>query len=331
MKILHIGKQGNMERFTQMPERVRAMEQADIPMNLEASVYLEQAGDADVIVADAMARIPAELIDGMPNLKLICSEGVAYNSIDCEAASRRGIYVTNNQGMNADAVAEQTLLLMVGMLRQVTEGDRAVREGRQITMKEGFMATGDLRELSDLKLGLIGMGDIARSVVRLLRAYRVETIYYYKRHRLAPNEEQELGITYLPQEELLAHSDMVSLHLPVTPETREMADDAFFARMKQGAYFVNTSRGELVDSAALVRAIESGRVAMAGLDTLDHEPVQADHFLVTRSAEIEKHLLFSPHIGGITASSFRRGYEMVWENVLLVADGQQPKRVVNRV
>lgn len=331
MKILHIGKKGNMERFTEMPERVRAMEQADIPMNLEPQVYLEQAGDADVIIADAIGRVSAELIDGMPNLKLICSEGVAYNSIDCEAAARRGVYVTNNQGMNADAVAEQTLLLMVGLLRNVAEGDRAVREGRQITMKEGFMTSGNLRELSDLSIGLIGMGDIARSVVRLLKAYRVEHIYYSKRHRLTPEEEQALGVTFLPQDELLARSDMVSLHLPVTPETREMANDAFFAKTRQGSYFVNTSRGELVDSEALVRAIESGRIAMAGLDTLDHEPVQADHYLVTRSAEVEKHLLFSPHIGGITASSFRRGYDMIWENVLLVANGQRPKRVVNRI
>ncbi|MCC8356815.1 MAG: hypothetical protein LJU34_03035, partial [Oscillospiraceae bacterium] len=133
----------------------------------------------------------------------------------------------------------------------------------------------------------------------------------------------------LPMEELLGRSDIVSLHLPVNEHTTGMADRAFFASMREGACFVNTSRGELVNDAALIEALQSGRLHMAGLDTLDHEPVQTDHPLLQVSEELAGRILFSPHIGGITAASFRRSYAMIWEDVQAVAEGRVPMRVVN--
>ena len=109
-----------------------------------------------------------------------------------------------------------------------------------------------------------------------------------------------------------------------------MCDSAFFAKMRPGSYFVNTSRGELVDDAALIQALQSGRIAMAGLDTLDHEPVRADHPLLCQPREVAERILFSPHIGGITASSFRRGYAMIWDNIDRLSKGEALLRVVNR-
>lgn len=331
MKILHIGKNGNMERFTKMPDFVKEMELVDIPMNLPVEEYLDKAKDADIIIADAMAPVKAELINAMPNLKMICSEGVAINSFDIEAAKKRGIYVTNNAGMNADAVAEQTLLLMVGLLKNVAVNDAKVREGLQIETKEAYMANMNLYEMSDFSVGLIGMGNIAKSTVRLLKAYNVKEIYYYKRNKLSDEEEEKLGIVYKPLDELLAASDFVSMHTPVTPQTLNMANDDFFNKMKDGSYFVNTARGEVVDSRALVRALESGKIKMAGLDTVDNEPARRDHYLLNLDEEISKRILFAPHIGGITVSSFRRGYEMIWENVLLLCEGKHPNRVVNNL
>jgi phosphoglycerate dehydrogenase-like enzyme len=331
MKILHIGKRGNLQRFTQKSSILRTMTLVDVPMNEPVSAYLKDGADADFIIADAMAPVTGELIRSMPNLKLIHSEGVAYNSFDLEAADACGVYVCNSKGMNAVAVAEQAVLLMVGMLRNVAQGDAAVRAGHQIEMKEGYMVRSDLRELSEFSIGLIGYGDIARETARLVRAYGVSTIYYNKRHRLSPEEEKAQGVIYKPVDELLKASGIVSLHLPVNAETTHFADRRFFDLMQPGSYLVNTARGELVDDQALIDALASGKLAMAGLDTLDGEPVQKDHPLLNQPEAIEKKLLLSPHVGGITAQSFVRSYAMAGEDILTLLEGKRPKRVVNHV
>lgn len=329
MKVLHIGKQGNLQRFAVADGFLRSLELTDLKPGLPVKEYLDQAGDADFIVVDAISSVPGELIKQMPNLKVIHSEGVAFNAIDLKTADECGVYVCNAKGMNAMAVAEQAVLLMVGMLRNVIVNDAAVRNGHQIETKEGYMQNGNLYELADCSVGLIGFGDIAQKTACLLKAYGVKEIYYYKRHRLDPEQEQQFGVQYRELDDLLASSRIVSLHLPVTDATMYMADHDFFAKMQPGSYLVNTARGELVDDAALIEALKSGRLAMAGLDTLDHEPVQSDHPLLNLPFEIAQRLLFSPHIGGITAASFYRGYAMIDEDLRLIAQGRKPKRVVN--
>ena len=252
----------------------------DLKSDLPVEEYLRQAGDADFIIVDAITTISDELIRQMPNLLVIHSEGVAFNAIDLKAADECGVYVCNAKGMNAMAVAEQAVLLMVGMLRNVVVNDAAVRNGHQIETKEGYMQNGNLYELADCSVGLIGFGDIAQKTARLLKAYGVKEIYYYKRHRLDLEQEQQFGVQYRELDDLLASSRIVSLHLPVTDATMHMADHDFFAKMQPGSYLVNTARGELVDDAALIEALKSERLAMAGLDTLDHEPVLKNHPLL---------------------------------------------------
>ena len=312
MKVLHIGKKGNMERFSAPDSFLYKLETVDMYMS-SVDDYLSAAGDADFIVADAIAEVPAALIERMPNLKLIHSEGVAYNSIDTGAAARRGIYVCNSQGMNASAVAEQTVLLMLGMLRDVRGGDQAVREGHQIDSKEKHMLTADLKELADCAVGLVGFGNIAQETARLLRAFGVKEIYYNKRIPLSEKEAAQYGVKRLTLPDLLAVSDIVSLHMPLNAATEKIADASFFAAMKDGSYFVNTARGGLVDDQALGEALASGKLAMAGLDTINDEPVQPDHPLLQLPENVRDKILFSPHIGGITASSFRRSYAMIWK------------------
>ena len=329
MKILHIGKQGNLQRFAAADGFLNSLDLVDLKPDLPVEEYLSQAGNADFIVADAIAAVPGALIRQMPNLLAIHSEGVAFNAIDLKAADECGVYVCNAQGMNAIAVAEQTILLMVGMLRNIVVNDAAVRAGHQIEAKENYMQNGSLHELADCSVGLIGFGNIARQTARLLKAYQVKNIYYYKRHRLDPAQEQQYGVQYRKLDDLLAQSQIVSLHLPVTKATRHLADQTFFAKMQPGSYLVNTARGELVNDEALIEALKSGHLAMAGLDTLDHEPVLKNHPLLNQPRSIASRLLFSPHIGGITAASFYRGYAMIDEDLWLVAQGQEPNRVVN--
>ena len=329
MKVLHIGKRGNMERYSAPGSALERLETADMPMGLPAEDYLAVAADAEFLVADAIAAVPAALIDRMPNLRLIHSEGVAYNAIDLAAARRRHIYVCNSQGMNAAAVAEQTLLLMLGMLRDVAGNDHAVRQGRQIQVKEGYMQRGDLREIADCTVGLVGYGDIARKTAALLRAHGAARILCCKRTPLTPEQEAAEGVSCLPLETLLSESDIVSLHVPMNGENRGLANDAFFSQMREGSFFVNTARGELVDDGALIRALESGRLRMAALDTVDGEPVGPDHPLLRLPPQLAGRILFSPHIGGITAASFRRSYAMIWEDVQAVMEGRRPERVVD--
>ena len=329
MKLLHIGKEKNLERYAAPDSFLYELERVTFPIGLPVEQYVTAAGDADFIIADAIGEVSGELIEAMPRLRLIHSEGVAYNKIDIEAARRKHVYVCNSRGMNASAVAEQTILLMLGMLRDVVGGDRAVREGRQISVKEGYMQRGDLRELPDCSVGLVGFGDIGRETANLLRAFGVKSILCTKRTPLSPAEEEAFGVRFCGIDQLLAESDIVSLHLPVNADTAGMAGSAFFSAMKNGALFVNTSRGELVDDAALIDAIASGKIAMAAIDTLDNEPVRPDHPLINVPGSVADRLLFSPHIGGITASSFRRSYAMIAEDIRDAAEGRVPKRVVN--
>ncbi|MBR6951952.1 MAG: hydroxyacid dehydrogenase [Oscillospiraceae bacterium] len=329
MKLLHIGKANNLEKYAAPDSFLFQLERVSCPIGRTTDEYLAAAGDADFIIADAIGGVSGELIEAMPRLRLIHSEGVAYNRIDIEAARAKHVWVCNSRGMNASAVAEQTILLMLGLLRDVAGGDRAVRQGRQIDVKEGWMQRGDLRELPDCSVGLIGFGDIGRATARLLRAFGVKNILCAKRTPLSPEEEEAFGVRCCGLAQLLSESDIVSLHLPVTADTAGMADSAFFSAMKDGAFFVNTSRGELVDDRALIEAIASGKVAMAGLDTLDDEPVRPDHPLLNVPDAVAERLLFSPHIGGITAASFRRSYAMIAQDIRDAAEGRVPDRVVN--
>jgi len=331
MKVLHIGKRGNMERFSAKDSLLYKTNRVDVNNGTPIDMILELGGDADFLIVDAITPVSSELITAMPNLKLIHSEGVAYNAIDLQAAAEKGIFVCNCKGMNAFAVAEQTLLLMVGMLRNVVNNDQAVREGSQIAAKGSYMAAGNLRELADCTIGLIGFGDIARATAGLLRAYGVVDILVYKPTPLSAEEEALCGVKWCELEQLLAESDIVSLHLPVNTNTKGLVNKAFLRSMKNGAMLVNTARGELVDDTALIDALSSGKLLMAGLDTLSNEPVQASHLLLNTSADVAEKLLFSPHIGGITASSFRRGYAMIWDDIQSVMDGNKPQRIVNNI
>lgn len=328
MKILHIGKSGNVERFTANSQWKERTELIEMPAGINYEEYLSQAKHAEVIIADAMAKIPEELIFGMPDLKMIHSEGVGFNFIDTKAAAQNKVYVCNCKGMNAMAVAEQTILLMLSMLRDVRLSDEAVRTGHQIEKKDEYMQKGNLMELSDCVVGLVGFGDISRCVAHLLKAFGTKT-YYYNRTRVDRSIEEEYQVSYLELTELLQKSNMCSIHLPASEETHHIVNDLFLDKLPQGSYLVNTSRGELIDGMAMVRALKSGRLKMAALDTIEGEPVQLNNFLLNQEKDIMERLIFSPHIGGITSSSFKRGYSMIWSNINKIAAGERPDRIVN--
>ena len=283
--------------------------------------------NAEVLLVDAIATVNGDLIERLPQLKLINSEGVGFDKIDLARARERGVFVCNNQGMNAGAVAEQTILLMLGLLRGVIEGDAAVRDGRQIDVKMRGMREG-ITDLADCTVGLVGLGAIGQATAARLKAFGCR-VFYTGRSRKDAALEATLGVEYLPLEEMLGQCDFVSLHCAVTPETTGLVNAEFLAQMRPGAFLINTARGEVVDNAALVDALVHGTLGGAGLDTVFPEPVQLDNPLVNLPPDAARKVLFSPHVGGITTGSMRRGQAHMWENVSRIERGERPDCVVN--
>lgn len=327
MRLLVIGDKARFDKFLPSMDIVNRVETIVIERGTPESEIAARIDDADFIVADAISPVGATLMDAFPSLKLVHSEGVAYNAIDVAAARERGITVCNSAGMNAAAVAEQSILLMLACLRHVVEGDAAVRSGHQIQMKERLMVEG-IRDLGDCTVGLVGLGAIAVETAKRLRAFGCD-VAYWNRTRRSPEREAELGVRYLPLDELASTCDIVSIHVPVTPETENMVDAAFLERMKSNSVLVNTARGEIVDQVALAEALEAGAIGAAGLDTLSPEPVPADHPLALLEGDAANRLVLSPHIGGVTEGSFRRAWTTVWTNIEHVANGEQPVNIVS--
>lgn len=284
---------------------------------------LTQAPDAEILLVNPTIGVSSRLIEGLLRLRLIQTEGVGFEGVDLEAAKNRNIYVCNCRGVNARAVAEHTVMLMLCCLRDVINGYQDVMEGRQNEKKVFYMKTGALRELGDCTVGFIGYGAIGREAARLTRAFGAKTLYY------KPNPADQEYAEYCELDELLRKSDIVSLNLPLTRETENMADAAFFSRMKKGAYLINTARGGLVNSRDLISAIACGQLAGAGLDVLDKEPVRRDHVLVTAPEEVRRKIIFTPHIGGVSASAFTRTYDVIMENIRRTRNGERPMNVVN--
>lgn len=329
MKILIIGNRERYEKFGPGKKFPDGYEIVCCPVGSEDEDLLRSAGDADVVLADAIASVSGYVIERMPNLKMIHSEGVAYNKIDVSAAEKRNIYVCNNKGGNAGAVAEQAVLLMLGLLRTVVSGHNAVMEGRQIERKESLMVSG-ITDLADCKVGILGLGDIGRETAKRLHAFGC-TCFYYTKNRKSQDVEEACGAVYRPLENLLEECDIISLHMAVREETIGFMDREKIAGMKDGAYLVNTGRGELVDNRALCEALREGKLAGAGLDTVFPEPVREDNPLVEFAKAHPGKILFSPHIGGVTTGSFQRMHRHIWENVRRIEMGQQPDCIVNKV
>ena len=290
---------------------------------------LKSAGDADFIFADVIKAVSARLIESMSNLKLIHSEGVGYNRIDTEAAKRANVYVCNNPGVNSGAVAEQAILLMLALLRDLLDGDNKVRIGRQINAKEEKILNG-IKELHDCHVGLVGFGAIAKETAKRLSAFGCR-MSYFSRTKKSEAEEKEFGVSYLTIDELLGTCDIVSLHAPVTPETMNMVDTAFLAKMKPEALLINTARGELVDQEALKQALIDNKIGGAGLDTLTPEPVTLENPLLNLPEPAAGRVVFSPHIGGTTEGAFRKMHQGVWGNIKRVINGEKPLNIVKEL
>lgn len=250
-----------------------------------------------------------------PRLKAVAKFGVGTDNIDVESARRYGVKVLNAPGINANAVAELTVGLMLDMLRGVTEQHNLVAAGTWPRFMGG--------ELAGKTVGLMGFGAVAKAVARMLRGFETHTIAcdLYPDRRAA----EELGVELVASEEVVGRSDILSIHVPCTPETTHLFDDALFARMKRGAYLVNAARGAIVDTAALLRALDSGQLEKAALDAFETEPLSPDDPLI-RSGRV----LCTPHTGAETRETYEKVSLCVAQGIIDVLAGREPRYWVNR-
>lgn len=254
------------------------------------------------------------VISAAPNLKLIQKIGVGVNTIDLEAAAARGIAVCNLPGTNAPAVAEMTLLLMLATLRRLPQLDSALRRGVWSCPPD---TQDQLGELSGRTVGLVGYGSVPRALAPILTAMGCRLLY------TAQNRKTDVSAEYRPFADLLAEADIVSLHLPLTPETNGLINHAALQRMRRGSILINTARGGLIDSAALHAALASGHLAAAGLDVFAEEPPRRNDPLLTLP-----NVVVTPHVAWLTDATFERSLAIAAENVVRLRTGQP---LLNRV
>lgn len=250
-------------------------------------------------------------------LKLVHKLGAGVNTIDIAAATRLGIAVANMPGANAPSVAEGTVLLMLAALRRLPALDRATRGGTGWPTDPTLGET--VRDIGSCVVGLVGYGNVARRVETMVTAMGARVRHTNSRGPAGnPN--------WRPLAELLAESDIVSLHVPLTEDTRGLLDDAALARMKPGSILVNTARGAIIDEAALVRALRDGRPAAAGLDVFATEPVDPRNPLLAMD-----NVVVSPHVTWYTADTMARYLTMAVDNCARLLEHRHPVHVVNEV
>jgi glyoxylate reductase len=273
------------------------------------------------LLPTSIDRVDDALMAHAPGLRVIANVGVGYNHIDVAAATRRGIWVTNTPGVLADSVADLAMALMLGVLRRVGEASEHVRHGHWTENRQDTFWGVDPRGLA---LGLLGFGAIGQGVARRATPFGMRIIYH-ARNRLDPAHEQALGATYVSFDELVEQSDVLSLHVPLTEETRGRIGRAELQRMKSGSFLVNTARGPIVDEAAMIEALESGRLAGAGLDVTTTEPD------VPVALREHPRALVLPHIASATRGTRGGMMRMALENASAVLEGRVPLNAVNQV
>ena len=270
---------------------------------------LERVQGYTVVVTKEIP-VPGDIIRQFPDsVKLICEAGTGYNNLDLEAAREKGIRVCNVPNYSTQRVAQTVLLLMLDLASSMTRQHRMLARGDHSNFTDRLSV--DHIELNGKTLGVVGIGNIGREVIRVAQALDMKILA--TAHHQRPDED---GIHYVPLKELLSESDFISLHCPLTDETRHMIDEEAISLMKPGAYIINTARGALIDEKALIRALEEGRIAGAGLDVQETEPPAEDSPLYRLD-----NVVLTPHMGWRGLETRRRLVDKVRQDIEAFCSG----------
>ena len=291
----------------------------ELPPSYEA--LLERSRDAEGLLTMLHDRIDANLMEKSPNLKVISNYAVGYDNIDIPEATKRGIYIGHTPGVLTETTADFLWAIMMAAARRVVKADNYTREGKWKSWGPMVLLGQDLHHAT---IGIIGLGRIGTEMAKRARGFDMNVLYY-SRTRKSPEEEERLGLEYVDKmSELLARSDYISLHVPLTEETRQLIGAREFSMMKPTAVFVNGSRGAVVDQRALYEALKNGTICSAAIDVTEVEPIPLDDPLLTLD-----NLVIAPHIGSASFPTRSTMAIMAADNLLAGLRGEVPPHCVN--
>jgi len=278
----------------------------------------QQVSGSDAVISYLTDRIDQDIIDRGTKLKIIANYGAGFNNIDVTYASERGIWVTNTPNVLHETTADLTWAMILGAARRIIPADRYTRESKFQGWGAQLFLGGDVYEKT---LGIIGLGEIGRSVARRALGFSMRTLYH-QRNRLPKEEEKKLNVECATFENILRESDFLTLHVPLTEETEYMIGNDEIALMKKTAYLIHTARGKVIDDYALVAALREGRLAGAALDVYEEEPE------LTEGMRELDNLMILPHIGSASFETRDKMALLVADNILDALEGKTPRSLV---
>lgn len=282
------------------------------------AVLMKEIAEADGVIAQPADRMDAAMLDAAPRLRAISNYAAGYDNIDLGAATERGVFVTNTPGVLTETVADFTLALTLAAARRIVDAEQYLKAGRgRLGGMEALLG----RDLQGATLGIIGLGQIGRAVARRARGFGMRLLYANPSRK--SEAERELGLAYAPLEQLLSDSDVISLHCPLNDETYHLLDRDALELLKPEAILVNTARGQLIDTRALVDLLRRKPI-IGALDATDPNPLPDDHPLL-----MLPNALVTPHVGGATVRARTRMAVVAVENLLAALAGERPQYLVN--
>ncbi len=317
MKVLITGR---------LPEEIIAFikKEHEIEVNeedrpIDRQRLLDSIGDKQGLLCMITDQIDKELLGRASHLRMVSNCAVGYNNIDVKAATEREILVSNTPGVLTGATADITFALILSIARRVVEGDSMTRQGKfRFWAPLHFLG----QEVTGKKLGIIGLGRIGRAVARRAKGFDMK-ILYYDRNRLEASEEKALEAQYVDLKTLLSEADFVSLHVSLNDQTHHLIGQKELECMKPSAYLINTSRGPVVDEAALLEALRKRKIAGAGLDVYENEPI-----LTPGLTDLDNVILL-PHLGSATMETRTRMAQLAAVNLIAGLKGETPPNCIN--
>jgi glyoxylate reductase len=301
-----------------MLERVGTVVTSPTERELPVPELARRVADCDAIIPMGAHPIPETILAAAPRLRIVAVAAVGYNIVDVEAATRRGILVTNTPGVLTETTADMAWALMLGVARRVPESDRFIRGGKWTGVYWSQLVGTDVHGTT---LGIIGLGRIGQAIARRGQGFGMRVLYHNRKRDL--EAERNFGVEYRTKADLLREADFIVLSVPLSPETRHLIGAAELALMKPTAFLVNVARGPVVDETALVEALRAGRIAGAGLDVFEEEPKVHSGLLGLEN------LALTPHIGSASRATRLKMATRAAENCLAALEGRRPTNLVN--